>query len=81
MVQRNRTRGYALAIISAIAFGIMPILAVFASAAGTFGLVSAATGQLVVPAPDARLPIVVIALACTVVGIRSAAPAAAQPPG
>ena len=49
--------------------GLTTSTLVFASAACTFGVVSAATGQLVIPAADARLPIVVIALACTVVGI------------
>ena len=49
--------------------GLTTSTLVFGSAAFTFGVVSAVTGQLVVPAADARLPIVAIALACTVVGI------------
>ena len=49
--------------------GLTTSALVFGSAAVTFGVASAANGQLVLPAPDARLPIVVIALACTAVGI------------
>ncbi|MBK8446035.1 MAG: DMT family transporter [Micropruina sp.] len=42
---------------------------VFASAATTFAVAAGATGQLALPPPDARLPIVVIALVCTVLGV------------
>lgn len=42
---------------------------VFASAGTTFALTAGLSGQLAVPPPDARLPIVAIALGCTVVGV------------
>lgn len=49
--------------------GLTTSVLVFGSATVTFGVASALSGQFALPAPDARLPIVVIALACTAVGI------------